>query len=154
MTLSHALQALSAGLIIGLGVTFAAAREADAADRHQNRFYDCGRQWIDRGLDVPVYVVPVRSLVYSVCQTPARACLMPPGTVAVPHDRFSIWIDETRHATEALTRHETEHLGGLASDHSEGGPTSCELGRPGPNNLPNGGREGARIDPIAAGGSA
>lgn len=131
----RALEALLAGTIIAAGLVLAMVREADASDR----FYDCGRQWIARGLDVPVYVVPVRDLIYSVCQTPARACLMPPGTVAVPSDRFSIWIDETRRATEALRRHEVEHLGGLASDHSEDGPTSCELGRPGPNDLHKGG---------------
>jgi hypothetical protein len=132
------LEGLLACAVVFAGIAGAAIREANA-DASTSRFYDCGRQWIARGLDVPVYVVPVRNLVYSVCQTPARACLMPPGTVAVPYDRFSIWVDGTRRATEALTRHETEHLGGLPSDHSTSGPTSCELGRPGPNDLRNGG---------------
>lgn len=104
-----------------------------------DRFLDCGRQWLASGLEVPVYVIPVRELVYSVCQGAARACLKPPGSLSIPTSLWSIWIDETRHATRALRDHEMEHIGGLASDHSTGGATSCELGRPGPNDLVNGG---------------
>ena len=104
-----------------------------------DRFLDCGRQWLASGLEVPVYVIPVRELVYSVCQGAARACLKPPGSLPIPADLFSIWMDGTRRATRALEAHELEHIGGLASDHSTGGPTSCELGRPGPNDLDNGG---------------
>lgn len=106
-----------------------------------DRFLDCGKAWLSAGLEVPVYVIPVRELVYSVCRGAARACLKPPGSLSIPADQFSIWIDETRHATRALRDHELAHIGGLASDHSTGGATSCELGRPGPNDLVNGGAQ-------------